>query len=157
MKHITGDNDDHEVPFLIAVIVSQFNSNITDALKQGALQRLIEKGFSPEHITLVEVPGAVEIPLIAKQLAKKGHYKAIIALGAVIRGETSHYNYVCQMVSEGCQTVALTFDIPVIFGVLTTENETQAWDRVGGGHGHKGVDAVDCALSMVAIINQLKK
>jgi 6,7-dimethyl-8-ribityllumazine synthase len=155
MLHIIGDEKNNGKPFSIALIVSQFNYKITHALKQGAIERLLENGFSLEDITLVEVPGAVEIPLVAKQLARKNQYGAIIALGAVIRGETTHYDYVCQMVSQGCQSVALDFNLPVVFGVLTTENESQAWDRIGGNHGHKGVDAVDCALSMVAILKQL--
>ena len=155
MKHIKACPGDDQEPFPIAIIVSQFNQDITHELQQGAITRLIACGFSAQDIMVVEVPGAVEIPLIAKQLAKKNHYGAIIALGAVIRGETSHYDYVCQQVSEGCQRVALEFDVPVVFGVLTTENEAQAWDRLGGHHGHKGVDAADCALAMVAILKQL--
>ena len=94
--------------------------------------------------------------MVAKLLAKKNLYGAIIALGAVIRGETSHYDYVCQQVSEGCQRVALEFDVPVVFGVLTTENQAQAWDRLGGRHGHKGIDAADCALSMYGTLKQLQ-
>jgi 6,7-dimethyl-8-ribityllumazine synthase len=155
MKHIKADPLVQKKPFPIAVIVSTFNQNITQELQRGALQRLAEKGFSSDEITLIEVPGAVEIPLIAKQLAKKKFHGAIIALGAVIRGETTHYDYVCQQVSNGCQQVALEFDIPVVFGVLTTENEAQARDRVGGAHGHKGMDAVDCAIDMHAILQQL--
>lgn len=148
---MVGDN---LAPFPIAIIVSQFNHDITKALQMGAIERLTACGFSTNDITLVEVPGAVEIPLIAKRLAKKNQYEAIIALGAVIRGETSHYDYVCQQVSDGCKRVALEFEIPVIFGILTTENEEQAWDRLGGKHGHKGVDAVDCALAMQSILKK---
>ena len=119
------------------------------------MQRLRDKGFTDDHITVVDVPGAVEIPLIAKLLAKSARYGAVIALGAVIRGETTHYDYVCQQVSEGCQRVSFEFEVPVIFGVLTTENEDQARERVGGEHGHKGIDAADCAISMVAVLKQL--
>jgi len=142
-------------PFPIAIVVSQFNREITLGLQQGAIQRLTNCGFTMDDIKVVEVPGAIEIPLIAKQLAKTKQYGAIIALGAIIRGETSHYDYVCQQVSDGCQRVALEFDVPVIFGVLTTENEAQAFDRIGGRHGHKGLDAAECALSMYAIMKQL--
>ena len=155
MKHIKVNTGAQQEPFPIAIIVSQFNHEITHELQQGALSRLTACGFSGKDITLVEVPGAVEIPLIAKQLAKQNQYGAIIALGAVIRGETSHYDYVCQQVSQGCQRVALDYDIPVVFGILTTENEAQAWERVGGIHGHKGMDAADCAVTMHAILNQL--
>ena len=156
MNQIKADLNHYRDSFPIAIVVSQFNHEITHKLQQGAVDRLIECGFTGEDITVVEVPGAVEIPLIAQQLAKQNKYAAIIALGAVIRGDTSHYDYVCQAVSTGCQRVALDFNLPVIFGVLTTENEAQALDRVGGAHGHKGVDAVDCARSMVAIFKQFR-
>ena len=139
----------------IAVITSLFNDNITLLLKSGAIERLIECGISPDQITALDVPGAVEIPLIAQQCAKLNRYDAIICLGAVIRGETSHYDYVCDQVSRGCQQVMLQYDLPVIFGVLTTENEDQALDRVGGAHGHKGRDAADAALTMIALMEQL--
>lgn len=145
----------HQESFPVAVIVSTFNQPITEALKAGALERLQELDFKPDHINLIEVPGAVEIPLVANLLAMRGQVQAIIALGAVIRGETTHYDYVCSQVSEGCQRVMLDHNIPVIFGILTTENEAQAWDRVGGSHGHKGKDAVDCAVIMRSIRGQL--
>lgn len=153
MIHIKA-NADHHGSFPIAIVVSQFNHAITQELLAGAMKHLKTKGFNEHDITLVEVPGAIEIPLIVKKLAKKEQYAAIIALGAVIRGETTHYDYVCQQVSDGCQRVMLKFETPVIFGVLTTENEEQAWDRLGGKHGHKGVDAVDCALAMHSILQQ---
>lgn len=157
MNYIKHDEDDASVSFPIAIVVSQFNQDITQALLQGALERLSDLGFDSEDITVVEVPGAVEIPLIVQKLADKNFYRAIIALGAVIRGETTHYDYVCQQVSDGCQHVALDCEIPVIFGVLTTENDDQAWDRLGGNHGHKGVDSVDSAVAMVSILEQLEK
>jgi 6,7-dimethyl-8-ribityllumazine synthase len=138
--------------FPIAIVVSLFNRKVTQALQDGALEALKRAGFSSEDITVVEVPGAVEIPLAAKALAKKNKFSAIVALGAVIRGETSHYDYVCEQVSRGCQDVTFAFDTPVIFGVLTTENEAQAWDRLGGEHGHKGHDAVEAALAMVQVL-----
>ena len=156
MKHIKAELNNSQKPFPVAIIVSKFNQDITHELLQGALNRLTTTyNFKEEDITVVEVPGAVEIPLIAKLLAKKNNYGAIITLGAVIRGETTHYDYVCKLVSEGCQQISLSFDIPVIFGVLTTENEAQAWDRLGGNHGHKGADAADCALAMHSILRQL--
>jgi 6,7-dimethyl-8-ribityllumazine synthase len=119
------------------------------------VNRLLECGFSSEHITLVEVPGAVEIPFVARRLAKTGYYATIIALGAVVRGETTHYDYVCDQVSDGCQRVALECDTPIIFGVLTTENESQAWERLGGTHGHKGKDVADAALAMYRVLQLL--
>jgi 6,7-dimethyl-8-ribityllumazine synthase len=135
----------------IAIVVSEFNAEITEKLCDGARARLLEREILAEHITVIKVPGAVEIPLAAKLLAKLKKYQAIICLGAVIRGETSHYDYVCQQVSQGCQQVMLDFEIPVIFGILTTENEAQALARVGGAEGHKGCEAVDAALAMVAL------
>ncbi len=154
MVHIKARSTDNQASFSIAIIVSQFNNEITHALQEGALARLSEYKFNLDNVTLITVPGAIEIPLIAKILAKKKQYDVIITLGAVIRGETTHYDYVCQQVSEGCQRVALEFETPVIFGILTTENEEQAWDRLGGKHGHKGADAVDCALAMHSILQQ---
>lgn len=141
--------------FPIAMIVSSFNQPVTDELKRGALGYLKEHGINEDDITVIDVPGAVEIPLIAKRLAMQKNVEVIIALGAVIRGETTHYDYVCDQVSAGCQRVMLDYNIPVIFGVLTTENDQQAEDRLGGKHGHKGIEAAECALSMHAILSQL--
>lgn len=140
----------------IAIVVSDFNSDITEKLLQGAMLRLAEKGFGHQEISVSHVPGAVEIPLTAKLLAKSKRYQVIICFGAVIRGETSHYDYVCDQVSHGCQRVMLEFDIPVIFGVLTTENEEQALERVGGSGGHKGIEAADAALKMVDVVNKIR-
>lgn len=137
----------------IAIVVSQFNLEITARLLAGATERLQE--LSAQEELVAWVPGAVEIPLTAQHLAKSKKYDAIITLGAVIRGETTHYDYVCQQVSHGCQQIALENHIPVIFGILTTENETQALERVGGKHGHKGRDAVDAAFQMIHLLRQL--
>lgn len=155
MKEIKANLEGTVHSFPIAIIVSTFNEPITTALKEGALQRLTELGFRAKDITVIEVPGAVEIPLVASILVKKNQVQAVIALGAVIRGETSHYDYVCDQVSQGCQRVMLDNDLPVIFGVLTTENDEQAWDRLGGKHGHKGREAADCAVMMHDITQQL--
>lgn len=141
--------------FNIALIISRFNEDVTRLLYEGAIQRLRELAFLDEHITHIWVPGAIEIPIAAQTLARSGRYKAIVALGAVIRGETTHYDYVCQQVSWGCQKVALENNIPVIFGVLTTENEAQAFDRCGGQQGHKGREAIDTALEMVSVLRQI--
>lgn len=140
----------------IAIVVSLFNSFITDRLRFGCVQRLMNQGVAKEHLTIVEVPGAVELPLTSKLLAQTKQYDAIIMLGCVIRGDTDHYDYVCQQVSYGCQHIALENGLPVIFGVLTTDNEEQALARVGGLHGHKGVDAADAALTMLDIIKQIQ-
>ena len=139
----------------IAVVISHFNAEITEKLLEGAMERLNEYNCTLEQVTVVKVPGVVEIPLVVKCLAKKSCYDAIICLGAVIRGETTHYDYVCEQVSQGCQRVMLNSDVPVIFGVLTTEDRAQALDRVGGNHGHKGRDAVDAAFDMISVLEQL--
>ena len=139
----------------IAIIVSEFNQAITSKLLSGALERLQARGVAKDHIHVVHVPGAVEIPLTAQLLAKSKKYAAIICLGAVIRGDTDHYDYVCQQVSNGCQKVMLEQELPVIFGILTTNTVEQAEDRVGGKEGHKGHDAADAALVMCERIRDL--
>lgn len=146
---------DSRVTFPVTIVVSRFNEEITSRLLEGASSRLRELGFDEGQIQVVWVPGAVEIPLVLQRLAELKAADALIALGAVVRGETTHYDYVCEQVSQGCQRVSLDFDLPVIFGVLTTENEEQALDRCGGRHGHKGKDAVDAAVEMVAVLRSL--
>lgn len=136
----------------IAIVVSEFNKFVTDKLLCGAKDRLLEKNIANDAITVLHVPGAVEIPFAAQVLAKTNKYVAIIALGAVIRGETSHYDYVCEQVSQGCQRVMLDFHLPVIFGVLTTDTDEQAESRAGGAAGNKGSDAADTALTMIALV-----
>lgn len=137
------------------IVVSLFNPIITDKLLEGAIKQLQKANIQETDITIIRVPGAVEIPLIAQLLAQSNQYKAIISLGAVIRGETNHYDYVCDQVSQGCQKVMLDYQVPVIFGVLTTENMQQALDRVGGKEGHKGMEAADAALTMAQLVEQL--
>ena len=141
--------------FNIAIVISRFNETITQKLHDGAIERLMELGFTSKKITVAWVPGAIEIPLIAQRLARTGKYEAIICLGAVIFGETRHFDYVCEQVSQGCQSVALAEDLPVIFGILTTENMAQALDRVGGAKGHMGRSAADAAFEMVSVISQI--
>jgi 6,7-dimethyl-8-ribityllumazine synthase len=147
---------DITTPFHVAVIVSRFNEQVTQQLCEGAIQRLKELEIPSNYITVIWVPGAVEIPLVAKQISLSSRYAVVIALGAVIRGETGHYDFVCRQVSEGCQQVALEASIPVIFGVLTTENIEQALDRAGGKHSHAGRDAADAAFEMVSILQQIR-
>ncbi|RDI42576.1 6,7-dimethyl-8-ribityllumazine synthase [Aquicella lusitana] len=139
-----------------AIVVSQYNQSITDKLLEGALSGLKAQGINQDSITVISVPGAVEIPLPAQLLAKSKKYAAIICLGCVIRGDTDHYDYVCEQVSQGCQRVMLDYEIPVIFGVLTTNNMQQAEDRVGGKIGHKGVEAADAAIQMVNLMQSIK-
>jgi len=149
VKDITGQ-------FNIAIVTSHFNEEITHVLYEGAIQRLKELEFSDEQITTVWVPGAVEIPLAAQRLAKTKKFEAIVCLGAVIQGDTKHFDYVCEQASNGCQRVALDFEIPVLFGVLTTDNLEQAQERIGGNHGHKGREAVDAAFEMVSVLRQIQ-
>ena len=140
----------------IAIVTSRFNEPVTEKLYAGAIERLKELNFPETNITSVWVPGAVEIPLTAKRLAQTNRFKAIITLGAVIRGETTHYDTVCEQVSQGTQRVSFDYDLPVIFGILTTENSEQAFDRLGGSHGHKGRDCADTAIEMVSILQQVE-
>lgn len=147
--------EDIESTFKISVVVSRFNQQITDKLLEGTIDRLHELNFSDELITVAWVPGAVELPLVAQQFAKQSDIAAVICLGAVIRGETTHYDYVCEQASQGCQRVALDYEKPVIFGVLTTEDLAQALDRVGGKHGHRGRESADGAYEMVSVLKQI--
>ena len=139
----------------LAIITSRFNTSVTQKLFEGAKARLNYHGIDEACVTAIWVPGAIEIPLVASTLAKQGNVDAIVCLGAVIRGETSHYDYVCSQVSEGCAKVSDRFGLPVIFGVLTTENAAQAFARCGGAHGHVGKSSVDSALAMISVLDQL--
>jgi 6,7-dimethyl-8-ribityllumazine synthase len=141
--------------FNIAIIVSRFNLEVTQKLLTSAQKRLEALHYDITKIKTIWVPGAIEIPITAKRLAKTKKYDAIICLGAVILGETKHFDYVCQQVSYGCQEVALTENIPVIFGVLTTDTEEQAHDRAGGTMGDVGRSAVDTAIELVNTLNQI--
>jgi 6,7-dimethyl-8-ribityllumazine synthase len=151
----TIDESNARSAFPIAFVVSRFNPEITGPLLEGALARCRELGFADSQVMVVWVPGAVELPIAAQRLAQLGIYDAIVVLGAVIRGETTHHHFVAEQASQGCQQVALQNDLPVIFGVLTTENEAQAVDRIGGNHGHKGRDSVDAAVEIVSVLRQI--
>jgi 6,7-dimethyl-8-ribityllumazine synthase len=156
MKYIKAHHGREHVHAKIAIVVSQFNQFITGRLLDGCLKGLKQHGIDEQSITVIEVPGAIEIPLVCQQVITHQKPDAVIALGCVIRGETSHYDYVCDQVSQGCQQLALHTSTPVIFGVLTTENEAQALARVGGKHGHKGVEAAESALMMIDILAQIQ-
>lgn len=132
-----------------AIVASRFNEFIVSKLISGAQDGLVRHGVDDNDITLAWVPGAFEIPLIAKKLAKSGKYDAVICLGAVIRGSTSHYDYVCAEVSKGIAAVGLDTETPVIFGILTTDNIEQAVERAGTKAGNKGYDAAVSAIEMV--------
>ena len=143
-------------PIKLAIVVSRFNEPVAKKLLDGALAHLTEFGIPSQAVKMCWVPGAVEIPLTAKRLAKTGNYEAIICLGAVIRGETNHYDYVCEQVSLGCQQVALEYETPVIFGVLTTQNEEQAFARAGGERGNKGAQVADAAVEMIQLMRSIE-
>ena len=138
----------------VAIVASRFNEIIVNKLLGGAVDGLVRHGVEEENITAAWVPGAFEIPLIAGKMAKSGKYDAVICLGAVIRGATSHYDYVCNEVSKGIATVSLESEIPVMFGVVTTENIEQAIERAGTKAGNKGYD---CALGAIEMVNLIKK
>lgn len=140
----------------VGVVTARFNSEITGKLEEGALKALKEMGCAESDIKAVRVPGAVEVPLAAKALLEAG-CDAVVALGAVIRGETSHYDYVCSSVERGCTELQLRTGKPVAFGVLTTEDEEQAYERVGGRHGHKGVEAAQVAVEMAQLLRLISK
>lgn len=137
----------------VGIVAARFNEFIVSKLLGGAVDGLKRHDVSDEDIDVVWVPGAFEIPLIASKMAKMGKYDAVICLGAVIRGSTTHYDYVCSEVSKGVAHVSLESDIPVIFGVLTTENIEQAIERAGTKAGNKGYDCALTAIEMVNLIN----
>ncbi len=134
--------------FRVGIVVSRFNSFITEHLVAGAEDALKRHGIADEKITVIWVPGAFEIPLVAKKAAESGKYDAVICLGAVIRGSTPHFDYVAAEVSKGVATVGMATGVPVIFGVLTTDNIEQAIERAGTKAGNKGWDAAMTALEM---------
>jgi 6,7-dimethyl-8-ribityllumazine synthase len=137
------------------LIAGRFNDFITDRLVGGALDALSRSGVKDEDIEIVKVPGAFEIPLVAKKLAKKGKYDAVICLGAVIRGATPHFDYVSSEVSKGIALVGLESEIPVIFGVLTTDTIEQAIERAGTKSGNKGWDAAITAIEMANLMGEI--
>ena len=142
--------------FRFAIIVSRFNDFISSRLVEGATDALKRHGVSEEQVSLVKVPGSFEIPAVAKKLVKSGNYDAVICLGAVIRGATPHFDNVAAEVSKGIAGVALESEIPVTFGVLTTENLEQAIERAGSKVGNKGWDAAVAAMEMVNLFHELK-
>ncbi len=138
----------------VGIVASRFNEFITSRLVGGAMDGLLRHNVREEDIHVAWVPGAFEIPLIASKMAKSGKYDAVICVGAVIRGSTSHYDYVCSEVSKGIASVSLNSDIPVMFGVLTTENIEQAIERAGTKAGNKGYD---CALGAIEMVNLIRE
>lgn len=140
-----------------AVIASRFNDFITDRLVDGALDALTRSGAKDADIEIAKVPGAFEIPLLAKKLAEKGKYDAVICLGAVIRGSTSHYDYVCAEASKGIASASMDTGVPIIFGIITTDTIEQAIERAGTKAGNKGWSAAMSAIEMANLIEIVNK
>lgn len=140
----------------IGIVAARFNEFIVSKLIAGARDALLRHDVKEEDIDLAWVPGAFEIPLIAKKMAESGKYDAVICLGAVIRGATSHYDYVCNEVSKGIASVSLSSGVPVLFGVVTTESIEQAIERAGTKAGNKGYDSAMAAIEMVNLVRQVE-
>ncbi|MDG6305230.1 6,7-dimethyl-8-ribityllumazine synthase [Glaesserella parasuis] len=151
MAIITGNLVATELKF--GIVCARFNDFINDKLLSGAIDTLVRHGASESDIDTAWVPGAFEIPLVAKKMAESGKYDAVICLGTVIRGSTTHYDYVCNEAAKGIGAVSLQTGIPMIFGVLTTENIEQAIERAGTKAGNKGSE---CALGAIEMVNVLK-
>lgn len=134
----------------VGIVASRFNEIIVNKLLGGAVDGLVRHGVEEENITAAWVPGAFEIPVVALKMAQSGKYDAVICVGAVIRGDTSHYDYVCNEVSKGIAQAGMTTGVPILFGVVTTENIEQAIARAGSKAGNKGYD---CALSAIEMVN----
>lgn len=148
--NLTGEN------IRVGIVVARFNEFITSKLLSGALDCLRRENVADEDIEVAWVPGAFEIPLIASEMAQSGRYDAVICLGAVIRGNTSHYDYVCSEVSKGIAQISLKTGLPVMFGVLTTENIEQAIERAGSKAGNKGSECAHGAIEMVNLMRSMK-
>ncbi|MBH4694337.1 6,7-dimethyl-8-ribityllumazine synthase [Staphylococcus aureus] len=140
----------------VAIVVSRFNDFITGRLLEGAKDTLIRHDVNEDNIDVAFVPGAFEIPLVAKKLASSGNYDAVITLGCVIRGATSHYDYVCNEVAKGVSKVNDQTNVPVIFGILTTERIEQAVERAGTKAGNKGAEAAVSAIEMANLLKSIK-
>ncbi len=142
-------------PGRFAVVAAKFNREVVDKLVEGTLAGLRQHGVGDEAIDLVWVPGSFELPLVAKRLAESGSYVAVICLGAVIQGETDHYQHVCEQAAAGIMRAGLDTGVPVLFGVLTCRTEEQALDRTGGKEGNKGFDVAVAAIEMANLLNAL--
>jgi 6,7-dimethyl-8-ribityllumazine synthase len=140
-----------------AIVAARFNGHVTGPLVRGALACFSGAGAGPDDVDLVWVPGAFELPLVARRLAGSGVYEGIVCIGAVIRGETAHFDHVAGQAARGIADAARDTGIPVIFGVLTTETLEQATDRAGGRHGNKGWEAAQAAIETAAVLDRLPK
>jgi 6,7-dimethyl-8-ribityllumazine synthase len=140
----------------IAVVAARFNAELVEELLTGCKRRLAEVNITGDRLAIHRVPGAFELPVAAKALAETKQFAAVICLGCVIRGDTPHFDYVAGETARGIMRVSLDHALPVIFGVLTTNTEQQAWDRAGGVHGHAGERTADAAMEMVALLAKIR-
>ena len=141
----------------IGVVVTRWNDLITNNLLRGSTETFTRMGGNLENLTVIKIPGAFEIPLTCQVLAETGKFQALVALGCVIRGETPHFDYVAGEASKGISQISLKYSVPIGFGILTTENMEQAYDRAGGKAGNKGSEAMSTAIEMAEILSGLKK
>ncbi len=141
----------------VGIAVAEWNSHITEALLKGALDVFRAEGYPKKDIDIYHVPGTVELNFAAAQMSRSGKYDAVIVFGCVIRGGTPHFDYVCDNITQGVATLNATGNIPVIFGILTTDNEQQAIDRAGGALGNKGSEAAEAAIKMCDFSWKFKK
>ena len=148
-----------EVPIdaRVGIVAARFNQKLVDELLAGCQRRLAALGVEEERVEVYRVPGAFEIPLTAKVLAQTKRFKAVVCLGAVVRGETPHFEYVAGQCAAGIAQVSLSERLPIIFGVLTTNTEQQAWDRCGGKHGHAGEQAAQAAVDMIVTVRRIER
>ena len=156
MPNIIEGNSKSDSNKKFAVVVSKFNEFITEKLLHGCVQTLVSNGINDKSIDVVKVPGAFEIPTVAKNLLELKKYDAVICIGCVVRGETSHYDHICNAVSTEINYLGVLTGVPVIFGIITCENVEQALDRAGGKIGNKGSEAALAAIEMVNILKQIK-
>lgn len=141
----------------VGIVAARWNSQVTEPLLNGAIDRIVEAGYSIDDIVVQRVPGTVELTFAAAQMAKSGKFDAVIMIGCVIRGGTPHFDYVCDNATQGCAILNATQDVPIIFCVLTTDNEQQALDRAGGVLCNKGTEAAEAAIEMAAIARYYRK
>ena len=138
----------------MGIVAARWNNQVTDPLLNGAIDRIVEAGYSRDDITVVRVPGTVELTYAAAQMARSKIFDAIIMIGCVIRGGTPHFDYVCDNATQGCAMLNATQEVPIIFCVLTTDDEQQALDRAGGALCNKGTEAAEAAIEMAALARQ---
>jgi 6,7-dimethyl-8-ribityllumazine synthase len=150
LSDFSGTTIPSAAPYSFGIVVAEWNAEITNALYQGAYKSLIDNGALPQNIHSYPVPGSFELTSAADILLKNSNVDAVICLGCVIQGETKHFDFICNAVANGLSNVAIKYSKPVIFGVLTTDNQQQAIDRAGGKHGNKGDEAAITAIKMVS-------